>query len=40
MGNVAGVDGVGSGAAGVGGEKGGVGTTSDDVLISIIKKNA
>ena len=39
-GNAAGVDGMGSGAAGVGGEKGGVGTTSDVVLISIIKKNA
>ena len=37
-GNAAGVDGMGSGAAGVGGEKGGVGTTSDVVLISIIKK--
>ena len=37
-GNAAGVDGMGSGAAGVGGEKGGVGTTSDVVLISTITK--
>ena len=37
-GNAAGVDGMGSGAAGVGGEKGGVGTTSDVVLILITKK--
>ena len=37
-GNAAGVDGMGSGAAGVGGQEGGVGTTSDVVLISIIKK--